>query len=164
MIYRQRRIGKDYKIFYVYKFRSMCRNAEQIHEHMKEESGETEISFKLKDDPRVTKVGRIIRKFNIDELPQLINILKGDMSLVGPRPLPDYESNDMQKRYGEKYDKRYTVPQGLTCYWQISDRGSVTFEDRMEMDCRYAEDCCLKTDIILILKTFFSTVIGKAEY
>jgi lipopolysaccharide/colanic/teichoic acid biosynthesis glycosyltransferase len=142
----------------------MQKNAEQIHEQMKREYGCTDVTFKLKDDPRITKVGRIIRKFNIDELPQLVNILKGDMSLVGPRPLPTYEFEDEQRKYGDKYSLRYEVPQGLTCYWQISGRSEVEFGDRMQLDVKYAEECGFWNDIKLILQTFAYTVVGKAAY
>ena len=163
-IYVQKRIGQGEKIFSIYKFRSMRINAEQIHEQMRKEYGDEEVSFKLKDDPRVTSVGKIIRKFNIDELPQLLNILTGDMSIVGPRPLPVYEYEDEKKRYGDKYALRYETPQGLTCIWQISNRAEVSFEERMQMDVEYVEKCNFMLDMILIVKTALFAVIGKAEY
>ena len=166
IFYTQTRVGKDKKEFKLYKFRSMKKNAEEIHEQMKLEYGVDEVSFKLKDedDPRVLKVGHVIRKFNIDELPQLINIIKGDMSLVGPRPLPKYEADDTDQLYGNKYDLRYRVPQGLTCYWQVADRANVTYEDRMEMDCRYAKEANLRIDVKLVVQTARYAVVGKAEY
>lgn len=164
VLYKQKRIGKDKKCFYIYKFRSMRKDAEQIHEKMRKQYGCEDVSFKLKEDPRVTKVGKMIRKTNIDELPQLINIIKGDMSLVGPRPLPDYEFRDEQREYAGKYDTRYTVPQGLTCYWQVSDRASVEFEERMKMDAAYAKECSIGKDMILIVKTAVYTITGKAGY
>lgn len=164
VLYTQKRIGKYKKEFKIYKFRSMCRNAEEIHESLRAEYGCQDVSFKLQEDPRITKVGRIIRKFNIDELPQLINILKGDMSLVGPRPLPNYECEEEQKRYGDRYIERYSVPQGLTCIWQISDRASVEFEDRMQMDVEYAHKRGLLMDCKLIVKTLVFTVTGRAAY
>ena len=163
-IYVQKRVGQGEKVFNIYKFRSMCTDAEQIHEQMKKECGNEEVSFKLKDDPRVTVVGKIIRKFNIDELPQLLNILSGDMSIVGPRPLPVYEYEDEKNLYGEKYALRYDVPQGLTCIWQISNRADVSFEERMQMDVEYAKSCNTSMDIALIAKTAIYTVVGKAEY
>lgn len=164
--YTQVRIGQGKKEFKLYKLRSMKKNAEEIHEKLKMEHGGNEVSFKLKDDedPRVLKVGHVIRKFNIDELPQLINIIKGDMSLVGPRPLPKYEADDTDQLYGDKYDLRYRVPQGLTCYWQVADRANITYEDRMEMDCRYAKEANLWTDVKLVVQTAKYAVIGKAEY
>jgi lipopolysaccharide/colanic/teichoic acid biosynthesis glycosyltransferase len=164
ILYRQSRIGKDKKEFSIYKFRSMRKDADQIHEDMRKEYGCTEVSFKLKDDPRITRVGKFIRATNIDELPQLINIIKGDMSLVGPRPLPTYEFEDEQKRYNGIYDERYTVPQGLTCYWQVADRASVDFDKRMEMDVRYARDRGMLTDVKLIIKTIIFTLTGRAAY
>lgn len=163
-IYTQDRIGKDGKVFKIYKFRSMRKDADKIHEVLREKYENTEVSFKLQEDPRVTKTGRIIRKFNIDELPQLFNILAGDMSFVGPRPLPVYEYEEEKKRYGEKYIQRYSVPQGLTCYWQISDRAKQSFETRMQQDVDYVENCSMMEDMKLIIKTFFFTICGKAEY
>lgn len=97
-------------------------------------------------------------------MPQLFNILISDMSFVGPRPLPVYEYEEEQKRYGEKYIQRYSVPQGLTCYWQISDRAKQSFDARMQQDVDYAENCCMMEDIKLIIKTFLFTICGKAEY
>lgn len=166
VFFTQVRIGKDKKEFMMYKFRSMYRNAEELHEKMKKESGQQEVSFKLsdKEDPRVLKVGYYLRKFSIDELPQLINIIKGDMSLVGPRPLPKYEFLDTEKTYGNIYDMRYTVEQGLTCYWQIAGRSEITYERRMEMDCQYAEEASALKDLKLIMKTAFYAVLGKGEY
>ena len=164
VFFTQLRTGKNMRSFRIYKFRSMRKDADKIHEELRKKYGNTEVSFKLQDDPRVTKTGRIIRKFNIDELPQLLNILAGSMSFVGPRPLPVYEYEEEQKRYGEKYIRRYSVPQGLTCYWQISDRGKHSFETRMQQDVNYADNCCMKEDLKLIAKTFLFTICGKAEY
>lgn len=164
VFYVQRRIGKGEKEFKIYKFRSMKRNAEQIHEELKKEYKNNEVSFKLKNDPRVTKVGKVIRKTNIDELPQLLNILIGNMSIVGPRPLPVYEYEEERQRYGSTYKSRYEVPQGLTCYWQVSDRADVEFEDRMQLDVDYVSDCGCITDIKLIAKTVYALIRGRAGY
>lgn len=164
IFYSQKRIGKDKKEFNMYKFRSMSKNAEKFHEDLKEKYGETDISFKPKDDPRVTKVGKTIRKFNIDELPQLINIIKGEMSIVGPRPLPVYEFEDEQKEYGGKYDLRYSVPQGLTCLWQTSDRGEVDFEGRMRLDLYYAKKCNFWLDTRLVIKTILNMMSGRTGF
>ena len=167
-VFKQKRVGKDKKVFNIYKFRSMKKNAAEIHEQMKKDYGVTDISFKLKDseDPRITKVGRFIRKTNIDELPQLINIIAGQMSIVGPRPYPTYEIEDLEKRSGTKFDERFDVPQGLTCYWQTTfgRRGEISFDERMEMDVQYAHDANLWLDIKLIFKTAIHTLIGKAGY
>ena len=164
VFYAQKRVGRYQKEFKIYKFRSMYKNAEEIHEALRKEYGCEEVSFKLKEDPRITRTGKVIRKFNIDELPQLINILKGDMSLVGPRPLPVYEYEDEQRQYGSRYIERYSVPQGLTCIWQISDRASVDFAERMQMDVEYTKRKGLWMDFKLIVKTFLFTVVGRAEY
>lgn len=164
IFFTQERIGYQEKKFNMYKFRSMKINADKIHEQMKQEYGEEEVSFKIKNDPRITKVGKFIRKFNIDELPQLINILKGDMSIVGPRPLPVYEYEEERKRYGNQYIERYAVPQGLTCIWQISSRADVSFERRMQMDVEYAQRCGIRLDLLLIFKTALEVITGKAEY
>lgn len=163
VIYTQKRIGKDKKEFDIYKFRSMVMNAAEIHEEMKLEYGEKDISFKPKNDPRITRVGRFIRRSCIDELPQLLNIIKGDMSIVGPRPLPVYEYANEQQEYGTRYDRRYDVPQGLTCIWQISDRTVVDFEKRMQMDCRYAEEINVWKDISLIFLTVVTIIKGNGN-
>ncbi|MGM9635843.1 MAG: sugar transferase [Candidatus Avispirillum sp.] len=164
--YTQERVGKDRRKFKIYKFRSMHRNADKIHEQLRHEYGSSDVSFKLKDseDPRITKVGRFIRRTNIDELPQLVNILKGEMSLVGPRPLATYEYDEEQSRYGDRYAARYDVPQGLTCYWQISSRSEVDFEDRMQMDVDYARDAKISVDTKLLFKTAVYAITGKAGY
>jgi lipopolysaccharide/colanic/teichoic acid biosynthesis glycosyltransferase len=164
VFYTQNRIGMNKKVFRIYKFRSMRKDADSLHEEMREEYGCTEVSFKLKNDPRITKVGKIIRNTNIDELPQLFNILKGDMSIVGPRPLPDYEFETEQAEYHGKYDARYSVPQGLTCYWQVAERSTIQFDRRMEMDAAYAKEKGLLKDFCLIVKTIVYTVTGKAAY
>lgn len=166
IIYVQTRVGKDKRRFRMYKFRSMKRNADQLHEQMKLAAGEKEVSFKLsdKEDPRILKSGYYLRKFSIDELPQLVNILKGDMSLVGPRPLPDYEVKETEETYGNKYDERYSVHQGLTCYWQIAGRANIPYEQRMEMDCKYASQANIFTDLLLIIKTVIYVISGKGEY
>ena len=164
ILFKQRRIGMNKKEFSMYKFRSMSKNAERFHEDLKERYGETDISFKPKDDPRVTKIGRTIRKYNIDELPQLLNIIKGEMSIVGPRPLPVYEFEDEQKEYNGRYDLRYSVPQGLTCLWQTSDRGEIDFEERMQMDVEYVKKSNLLLDAWLIIKTILNMLTGRTGF
>lgn len=164
VVFRQERIGKGENPFSIYKFRSMKKDADKIHEQLRSQFQNEEVSFKLKDDPRVTRVGKIIRKTNIDELPQLLNIIKGEMSIVGPRPLPVYEYEEERQRYGQEFVKRYTVPQGLTCIWQVSNRGNVEFEERMQMDVAYAEKKSSWMDLKLILLTIKSILLGKAGY
>ncbi len=164
IFFNQRRIGQNKKMFCMYKFRSMKKNADKYHEDLKEKYGETDISFKPINDPRVTKIGKIIRKYNIDELPQLLNILKGEMSIVGPRPLPVYEFEDEQKEYKGKYDLRYSVPQGLTCLWQTADRENIDFEERMQMDVKYVKKCSLILDIWLTIKTILNMLSGRTGF
>lgn len=164
VFFTQERVGMGGTVFSMFKYRSMKVGSADIHEDLKERYGCDDVSFKLKDDPRVTKVGKKIRAMNIDELPQLLNILKGDMSFVGPRPLPVYEYEDEQRAYKGKFDKRYAVPQGLTCIWQISNRSEPDFAERMQMDVDYAEQCGLLMDLKLFIQTFIYAMFGKAAY
>lgn len=161
VLFVQDRVGKDERVFQMYKFRSMYKNAaEQQKMLQKKYQSENEVIFKLRNDPRITKVGFWIRKTSIDELPQLVNILKGDMSIVGPRPLPVYEHEAMKGKYG----KRYRVDQGLTCYWQISGRSNVGYEKRMQMDMQYVDDANIWLDIRLIFKTLRTVLSGEGAY
>lgn len=149
IIFSQKRIGKNVKIFNMYKFRSMVVNAEELKEKLAHQNEMSGPMFKMKDDPRVTKVGKFIRKTSLDELPQLWNVLKGDMSLVGPRPSLPKEV----KQFEKWMYKRLTVKPGLTCYWQVSGRNNIDFEDWMKLDVSYVEDRNLWIDIKLIFKT-----------
>lgn len=145
----QRRCGKDGRIFKMYKFRSMVCNAE---EKLKDLMSLNEMSgpvFKIKNDPRITKVGNFIRRTSIDELPQLINVLKGDMSLVGPRPPIDREV----LKYTEYERQRLIIKPGLTCYWQVSGRNNIDFDEWVNLDIKYIIERNLWIDIKLILKT-----------
>lgn len=149
-IYTQDRVGKNGKVFKFYKLRSMVPNADQMLDSLLDQNEMEGPAFKISDDPRITRVGRFIRKTCIDELPQLWNILKGDMSFVGPRPpLP---------REVEQYDEyqfgRLTVTPGLTCYWQIQpNRNSLTCDEWFEMDLKYIQERCFITDLIILFKT-----------
>lgn len=150
-IFSQDRIGKNGKTFKMYKFRSMYINAEEEKQTLLSLNEMTGPMFKIKNDPRITRVGRIIRKTSIDELPQLWNVLKGDMSLVGPRPsLP----NEVEQ-FEEWMLKRLDVKPGLTCYWQVMGRNSLPFEEWMKLDVKYVQDRNLFIDFKLIFKTFF---------
>lgn len=154
IFYTQNRIGKDGKIFKMYKFRSMVVGADEILEKYLVENEdarkEFEVNKKLKDDPRVTKIGKFIRKTSIDEFPQFINILKGDMSLVGPRPYIEKERKDM----GNYYSYVIRMKPGLTGLWQVSGRSDVTFKDRLNLDMVYYNNHTLKVDYKIILKTY----------
>lgn len=149
VLFTQDRVGKKGKIFKMYKFRSMVVDAEDHLEELKDQNEMSGPMFKIKDDPRVTKVGRFIRKTSIDELPQLINILKGDMSLVGPRPnLP----REVEKFSSYQKLKLLAKP-GLTCYWQVMGRSSIDFEEWMKLDIKYIKERTTWIDIKLIFKT-----------
>ncbi len=152
-IFVQDRVGKDGKHFKFYKFRSMVPDAEdKLHELLELNEMEGH-AFKMKNDPRITKVGKFLRKTSIDELPQLINILKGDMSIVGPRPPIPREVD----RYDDYELQRLYVTPGLTCYWQTTpNRNDMTFDEWLKMDLEYIEDRSLKTDFNIILGTFIA--------
>lgn len=151
IFFSQKRVGKNGQLFDMYKFRSMVVNAEELKEKLANQNEMSGPMFKMKDDPRVTKVGKFIRKTSLDELPQLWNVLKGDMSLVGPRPSLPKEV----KQFEKWMYKRLTVKPGLTCYWQVSGRNNIDFEDWMKLDISYVEDRNLWIDIKLIFKTVF---------
>lgn len=149
-IFSQERCGKNGKRFKIYKFRTMCIDAEEKLEGLQKYNEVDGPVFKIKDDPRVTKVGKFLRASGIDELPQLWNIIKGDMSIVGPRPPLPSEV----EQYSEAEKFRLCVMPGLTCYWQISpDRNLVTFEEWMRLDRKYIADRSVLVDIVIILKT-----------
>lgn len=160
VIFKQIRVGENGKTFRIYKFRSMITNAEEIKLLLVNQNEASGPVFKMKQDPRVTKFGRLIRKTSLDELPQLINVLKGEMTLVGPRPpLPEevekYSSYEMQ---------RLRVTPGLTCYWQVNGRSNISFEQWIEMDLRYINERNLFLDIKLIYKTIFVLFGSKNAY
>ncbi len=162
------RVGKDGKIFYHYKFRSMIVDAYRLlktdPKFKKLYKEYKESSFKLHKDPRVTKFGRFIRKYSIDEMPQLFNVLKGEMSLVGPRPYFVDELKEQQEKYPHTKSlvkETLTVKPGITGYWQVSGRSAVNFDKRIEMDAGYAKKRSLFLDFVIILKTPFVMVSGK---
>lgn len=151
IIFSQDRIGYKGKEFKMYKFRSMVVNAEELKKKLAEQNEMSGPMFKMKNDPRVTKVGKFIRKTSIDELPQLINILKGEMSLVGPRPSLPKEVKEFEPWMMERLE----VKPGLTCYWQVSGRNDIDFEDWMKLDIKYVRERSFWIDVKLIFKTFF---------
>lgn len=159
-IFTQERNGLNGKVFRMYKFRSMCKNAPEMHASLLEQNESDGPTFKMKDDPRITKVGKFIRKTSIDELPQLVNILKGDMSIVGPRPLPTYET----AQCNEYQNQRLLVKPGLTCYWQCSGRSDIPFDEWMEMDLRYVKEASLWVDIKMIFRTVWTVIRGEGAY
>lgn len=147
----QKRVGVNGKEFNMYKFRSMVVNAEKLKEKLKNKNEMSGPMFKIKDDPRITKIGKFIRKTSIDELPQLVNVLKGEMSLVGPRPSLPSEV----KEFKSWMLRRLDVKPGITCYWQVMGRNRIGFEDWMKLDVKYVEDRSFWLDIKLIFNTFF---------
>ncbi|MGL5870740.1 sugar transferase [Clostridium chrysemydis] len=151
IFFSQTRVGRNMKEFKMYKFRSMVVNAEELKEKLSEQNEMSGPMFKMKEDPRVTKIGKFIRKTSIDELPQLFNVLKGEMSLVGPRPSLPKEV----KEFEPWMLKRFEVKPGLTCYWQVAGRNNIDFEEWMKLDNKYVDDRSTILDLKLIFKTFF---------
>ena len=162
------RVGKNGKVFYHYKFRSMIPygyNAIKTDPKFKKHYEEYKRSnFKLTNDPRVTPFGRIIRKYSIDEMPQFFNVLKGEMSLVGPRPCFNEELEEQKRRlpHCEKYIKEMLkVKPGITGYWQVEGRSNIDFDRRVEMDAYYARKKSILFDILILLKTPWAMISGK---
>lgn len=149
VVFSQKRIGLNGKEFNMYKLRSMVVNAEELKRKLYTKNEMSGPMFKIKNDPRITKVGKFIRKTSIDELPQLINILKGEMSLVGPRPSLPKEV----KKFDKWMMRRLEVKPGLTCIWQVSGRNRIDFEEWMKLDIKYIEERSVILDIKLIFKT-----------
>lgn len=161
IFFSQNRIGKNGKGFKLYKFRSMVPNADEILfktlEMDKLAAEEYKKNKKFKNDPRITKVGRVMRKLSIDELPQLINVLKGDMSMIGNRPYLPREKDDM----GEYYNDIIKTKPGLTGYWQVNGRSDTTFNERLKLESFYSNHNSLVLDIKIFFKTFQVVLFGK---
>lgn len=157
--YRQKRCGRDGRCFGMLKFRSMVRDADQLIIELRDRNESDGLLFKVKDDPRVTRIGKVIRRYSIDELPQLINVLTGDMSLVGPRPLPVEPD-----AFGPIDGRRHAVRPGLTCHWQISGRSDLTYGQMVEMDLAYIRNSSIWTDIRLIARTVPVAFGGDGAY
>ncbi len=162
IFFSQKRVGLNGKLFNMYKFRSMYIDAEErmISLNKNNQHGNKGITFKMKKDPRITKIGKFIRKYSIDELPQLLNILKGNMSIVGPRPALPREV----ARYNLTSTARLKGKPGLTCLWQISGRSNISFEQQVEMDVDYLTTRTLIKDISIILKTPHAVLTAKGAY
>ena len=149
------RYGKNGKKFKMYKFRTMYENAQDmINDFTPEQMKEWKENFKLQDDPRITKVGKFLRKTSLDELPQIVNIMKGDLSIIGPRPVIEEEL----EKYGENKEKFLSVTPGLTGYWQANGRSSTTYEQRMEMELYYIDHISPKLDFKIFFKTIESVI------
>ena len=159
-LFSQKRIGRNGKEFKMFKFRSMIVNAEDKLDKLLESNEMDGPVFKIAKDPRITRVGKFIRKTGIDELPQLFNILKGDMSLVGPRPALEREVS----QYNKYQMQRLYVTPGITCYWQIQpDRNSISFDEWMDLDIKYIQERSLLVDIKIILKTFKTVFTAQGK-
>lgn len=161
VFFSQSRVGKDGQHFQFYKFRSMVTHAEALKDQIMNMNESSDgVIFKAKNDPRITRVGRFIRRFSIDELPQLWNVLKGDMSLVGPRPpvpreVALYEPEDF---------KRLHVTPGITCIWQVSGRSEIPFKQQVQLDQKYIARQSLKEDLSLLFQTISAVFYGRGAY
>jgi lipopolysaccharide/colanic/teichoic acid biosynthesis glycosyltransferase len=160
IIHRRRVLGKDGRVFHAYKFRTMYVNGDEILNRYPELKAELAENHKLKNDPRITRIGSILRKFSLDELPQLFNIAKQDMSLVGPRIIAPNEIT----KYGEWGETLLTVMPGLTGLWQVSGRSNTTYDDRVQLDMTYIHNYSLWLDIKIILKTVPAVLKGEGAY
>lgn len=150
VFFKQKRVGKNGREFYMYKFRSMCVDAEERLAELRELNEKTGPVFKIAEDPRITRCGKWLRKLSLDELPQFLNVLKGDISIVGPRPALPSEVNV----YTARQRQRLLVDQGITCYWQTRrNRDSITFDEWIDLDLLYVKKCGLWTDFKLIVQT-----------
>ncbi|MCK5805253.1 MAG: sugar transferase, partial [Lentisphaeria bacterium] len=157
----QKRVGLYGREFQLHKFRSMCRGAEKMKEDLLDQNDSTDgVIFKMKNDPRVTRVGRIIRRFSIDEMPQFLNVLVGELALVGPRPpLPEEVAC-----YSLSDRKRLHVKPGLTCLWQIQGRSEIPFDKLVSLDMQYIQSQSILKDIAIIIKTIPVVLFGRGAY
>ena len=160
ILFKQKRIGKNGKEFNFYKFRSMVTGAETVIGALRPLSGVDGPVFKIKDDPRITHVGRFLRRSSLDELPQLINVLRGDMSIVGPRPNLPCEVS----QYLPWQKRRLDVTPGITCFWQIAGRSHIGFQEWMRLDLEYVRNRSYITDLKIMLKTVPAVIARKGAY
>ena len=161
VFFRQERIGFNKRRFRLIKFRTMVDGADGQQatlEHLNEADGPV---FKIKSDPRITRVGRYLRRFSIDELPQLLNVLKGDMSLVGPRPLP---VRDVERIDVNSHKRRFSIKPGITCLWQVNGRSNIGFDDWVRLDLEYIDKWSLALDVMILLKTIPAVLKGPGAY
>lgn len=160
VFFQQTRVGKDGTTFQMYKFRSMVLNADKMKDELLDQDESEGATFKIKKDPRITKVGRIIRKLSIDEFPQFFNVVKGDMSLVGPRPAVPREV----EVYEVEHRRRLAVKPGITCLWQIGGRSDLDFEQQVALDVQYIHSQTFRQDVLILLKTVPAVISGKGAY
>jgi exopolysaccharide biosynthesis polyprenyl glycosylphosphotransferase len=158
--FRQTRVGRDGRDFTVYKFRTMVMDAEKLKTELTASNDHDGVLFKMRKDPRITKVGSWLRRWSLDELPQLVNVVRGDMSLVGPRPaLPDEAA-----RYGDYVRRRLVVKPGLTGLWQVNGRSDLSWEESVRLDLRYVENWSLVLDLQILWKTLSAVWRGSGAY
>jgi exopolysaccharide biosynthesis polyprenyl glycosylphosphotransferase len=160
ILFRQKRVGADGRVFLCYMFRSMYEGAERRQAELEPLNEADGPVFKIKDDPRVTPIGRLLRRWSVDELPQLANVLKGEMSLVGPRPLPVWDFRRME----EAHKRRLEAVPGMTGYWQISGRSNLSFEEMVRLDLYYVENWSLSFDVEIILRTLGAVLRREGAY
>ncbi len=161
VFFMQKRIGFNKRPFRLIKFRTMVEGADDQQstlEHLNEAAGPV---FKIKSDPRITRVGKFLRRFSIDELPQLVNVLKGDMSLVGPRPLP---VRDVARIDAQWHKRRFSIKPGITCLWQVSGRSNIGFNEWVRLDLDYIDKWSLGLDLLILLKTIPAVFKGPGAY
>lgn len=160
IIFKQKRVGRNGKFFYIYKFRSMYQDAEAKLQTLKDQNEMQGFMFKMKNDPRITKIGKILRKTSIDELPQFFNVLEGSMSLIGTRP----PTVDEYNQYSAHHKRRISIKPGITGLWQVSGRSEITdFEEIVRLDCFYIDHWSITDDIKILLKTFAAVFTGKGS-
>ena len=160
IIFKQKRVGRNGKYFYIYKFRSMYQNAEERLKDLQSQNEMQGFMFKMKNDPRITKIGKILRKTSIDELPQFFNVLEGSMSLIGTRP----PTIDEYNQYSAHHKRRISIKPGITGLWQVSGRSEITdFEEIVRLDCFYIDHWSIAADIKILLKTFGAVFTGKGS-
>lgn len=156
VLFKQVRVGRDGRKFLIWKFRSMKKNAEKVKAELMSKNQDHGANFKIKNDPRITRVGRFIRKTSIDELPQLVNILKGDMAVIGPRPFIESEQKCLP-------EDRLLVKPGLSCYWQIGGKNNLSLREQIELDRKYVEERSVIVDVKIILLTMKMVVGNRNE-
>lgn len=165
ILYRQKRVGKRCRHFTLYKFRTMVENSNELREQYAALNEKSGAMFKIKADPRITGVGRWLRRFSLDELPQLLNFFKGEMGLVGPRPLPVEDVEPLQDGPHHEWIKvRANVPPGITGYWQVNGRSRLEFEDMIEFDLFYVRNWSLRLDLQILLKTPYAVIKAEGAY
>ena len=160
VFFKQERIGYNRRKFHMIKFRTMVDGADALQaqlEHLNEADGP---AFKIENDPRITPIGRWLRRTSLDEVPQLINVLKGDMSLVGPRPLPVRDVLGIEQRWQKR---RFSMRPGLTCLWQVGSRNQMLFEDWMKLDLQYIDQWSIRLDFLIIAKTIPAVIRGTGQ-